>query len=247
MSTPRYAAQRNQTNVVARTAAPSPKTEKRTPAAVPAGISSSEEPENRRPQRRGEALRDPFTACGEQLEQPFDPKDVHEVDLESADRVGDRAREVLRLELALDLSLAGERSKCRVLEDVRRNAVEVADKAIRLDSTVRARLGLAPQEAFRKRSHARIVRFETGRSVPRTRYSFAAVAAKEEKIEMEGEVVEAFPNGMFKIQLDAGHEVLGYTAGKMRRFRIKIFPGDRVKVEVSPYDLTRGRIVYRYR
>jgi translation initiation factor IF-1 len=74
-----------------------------------------------------------------------------------------------------------------------------------------------------------------------------AVAAKEEKIEMEGEVVEAFPNGMFKIQLDAGHDVLGYTAGKMRRFRIKIFPGDRVKVEVSPYDLTRGRIVYRYR
>ena len=72
-----------------------------------------------------------------------------------------------------------------------------------------------------------------------------AVAAKEEKIEMEGEVVEAFPNGMFKIQLDAGHEVLGYTAGKMRRFRIKIFPGDRVKVEVSPYDLSRGRIVYR--
>ena len=172
---------------------------------------------------------------------------MHEVDLESADRFGDRAREVLRLELALDLSLAGECSKCRVLEDVRRNAVEVADKAIRLDSTVRARLGLAPQEAFRKRSHARIVRFETGGSVPRTRYSFAAVAAKEEKIEMEGEVVEAFPNGMFKIQLDAGHEVLGYTAGKMRRFRIKIFPGDRVKVEVSPYDLTRGRIVYRYR
>ena len=73
------------------------------------------------------------------------------------------------------------------------------------------------------------------------------MATKEEKIEMEGEVVEAFPNGMFKIQLDAGHEVLGYTAGKMRRFRIKIFPGDRVKVEVSPYDLTRGRIVYRYR
>jgi translation initiation factor IF-1 len=73
------------------------------------------------------------------------------------------------------------------------------------------------------------------------------LATKEEKIEMEGEVVEAFPNGMFKVQLDEGHEVLGYTAGKMRRFRIKIFPGDRVKVEVSPYDLSRGRIVYRYR
>jgi translation initiation factor IF-1 len=52
---------------------------------------------------------------------------------------------------------------------------------------------------------------------------------------------------MFKVMLDSGQEVLGYTAGKMRRHRIKIFPGDRVKVELSPYDLTRGRIVYRYR
>ena len=52
---------------------------------------------------------------------------------------------------------------------------------------------------------------------------------------------------MFKIALDSGQDVLGYTAGKMRRYRIKIFPGDRVKVEVSPYDLSRGRIVYRYR
>jgi translation initiation factor IF-1 len=73
------------------------------------------------------------------------------------------------------------------------------------------------------------------------------VAEKEEKIELEGEVVEAFKSGMFRIQLDNGHETLGYTAGKMRRFRIKIFPGDRIKVELSPYDPTRGRIVYRYR
>ena len=70
---------------------------------------------------------------------------------------------------------------------------------------------------------------------------------KEEKIELEGEVLEAFKSGMFRIQLDNGHETLGYTAGKMRRFRIKIFPGDRIKVELSPYDPTRGRIVYRYR
>jgi translation initiation factor IF-1 len=74
-----------------------------------------------------------------------------------------------------------------------------------------------------------------------------AIATKEEKLEMEGEVAEAFPNGMFKVTLDTGKDVLGYTAGKMRRYRIKIFPGDRVKVELSPYDLTRGRIVYRYR
>jgi len=73
------------------------------------------------------------------------------------------------------------------------------------------------------------------------------IPTKEEKIEMEGEVVEAFPNGMFKVHLDNGHEALGYTAGKMRRFRIKIFPGDRIKLELSPYDLSRGRIVYRYR
>jgi translation initiation factor IF-1 len=73
------------------------------------------------------------------------------------------------------------------------------------------------------------------------------IASKEEKVEMEGEVVEALRNRMFRIQLDNGHETLGYTAGKMRRYRIRIFLGDRVKVELSPYDLTRGRIVYRYR
>ncbi len=70
---------------------------------------------------------------------------------------------------------------------------------------------------------------------------------KEQKLEFEGEVVEAFRSGMFKVALDNGHETLGYTAGKMRRYRIKIFPGDRVKLELSPYDLSRGRIIYRYR
>jgi translation initiation factor IF-1 len=73
------------------------------------------------------------------------------------------------------------------------------------------------------------------------------IPEKEDKIELEGEVVEAFRDGKFKIALDNGHETLGYTAGKMRRFRIRINPGDRIKVELSPYDLTRGRIVYRYR
>jgi translation initiation factor IF-1 len=72
------------------------------------------------------------------------------------------------------------------------------------------------------------------------------VGGKEEKIEFEGEVVEALSNGKFRIALDNGHETLGYTAGRMRRFRIRILPGDRVKIELSPYDLTRGRIVYRY-
>ena len=75
----------------------------------------------------------------------------------------------------------------------------------------------------------------------------AAIAGKEDKIEFEGEVIEAFRNGMYKILLDNGHETLGYTAGKMRRHRIRILPGDRIKVELSAYDLERGRIVYRYR
>ena len=60
-------------------------------------------------------------------------------------------------------------------------------------------------------------------------------------------MIEALRNSMFRISLDNGREALGYTSGRMRRFRIKIFPGDRVKIELSPYDLDRGRIVYRYK
>ena len=71
------------------------------------------------------------------------------------------------------------------------------------------------------------------------------MAEKEEKVEFEGEVVEAFRNRMFRIQLDNGHETLGYMAGRMKRYRIRVFPGDRVRIELSPYDLNRGRIVYR--
>ena len=79
------------------------------------------------------------------------------------------------------------------------------------------------------------------------RWRASPLPEKEEKIEFEGEIVEALRNGQFRIALDNGHETLGYTAGKMRRFRIRILPGDRVRVELSPYDLGRGRIVYRYR
>jgi translation initiation factor IF-1 len=86
-----------------------------------------------------------------------------------------------------------------------------------------------------------------GRVLRTEEYLIAAQGSKEEKIEMEGEVVEALRNGFFRIALDNGHETLGYTAGKMRRYRIRIFPGDRIKVELSAYDLGRGRIVYRYR
>ncbi|WP_457601473.1 translation initiation factor IF-1 [Hydrogenivirga sp.] len=68
---------------------------------------------------------------------------------------------------------------------------------------------------------------------------------KEKGIVMEGEVVEALPNGMFRVQLEGGHEVLAHISGKMRINFIRILPGDKVRVELSPYDLTRGRIVYR--
>jgi translation initiation factor IF-1 len=71
------------------------------------------------------------------------------------------------------------------------------------------------------------------------------MAEKEAKIEFEGEVLESFRAGMYRVGLDNGHETLAYTSGKMRRYRIRINPGDRVKVELSPYDLDRGRIVYR--
>jgi translation initiation factor IF-1 len=64
---------------------------------------------------------------------------------------------------------------------------------------------------------------------------------------MEGEIVESLRSGMFRISLDNGHQMIGYTAGKMKRYRIRMGPGDRVKVEVSLYDLDRGRIVYRMR
>ncbi len=68
---------------------------------------------------------------------------------------------------------------------------------------------------------------------------------KEEKIEMEGEVTEALPNTMYRIALDNGHETLGYMAGKMKRYKIRIMLGDLVKIELSTYHLSRGRIVYR--
>lgn len=69
--------------------------------------------------------------------------------------------------------------------------------------------------------------------------------AKEELIETEGVVAEALPNAMFRVELDNGHKVLAHVSGKMRMNFIRILPGDRVKLELSPYDLTRGRITYR--
>lgn len=73
------------------------------------------------------------------------------------------------------------------------------------------------------------------------------MARKDDVIEVEGTVVEPLPNAMFKVKLDNGHQVLGHISGKMRMYYIRILPGDRVKMELSPYDLERGRITYRYR
>ncbi len=73
------------------------------------------------------------------------------------------------------------------------------------------------------------------------------MAKSQDKIEVEGTVVEALPDTQFKVRLDNGHEILAYLSGKMRKYYIRILLGDRVRVEMSPYDLTRGRIVYRYK
>jgi len=69
--------------------------------------------------------------------------------------------------------------------------------------------------------------------------------AKEEKIEMEGKILEALPNAMFRVEVEGGHKILAHISGKMRMHYIKILIGDTVKVELSPYDLTRGRITFR--
>lgn len=73
------------------------------------------------------------------------------------------------------------------------------------------------------------------------------MAKEEDKIVVEGVVTEALPGTQFRVELDNGHEVLAYLSGKMRKYYIRILLGDRVRVEMSPYDLDRGRIVYRYK
>lgn len=70
---------------------------------------------------------------------------------------------------------------------------------------------------------------------------------KKERIEVEGKVVECLPNAMFRVELPNGHKVLAHISGKMRRHFIRILPGDTVLVELSPYDLTRGRLTYRFK
>ena len=73
------------------------------------------------------------------------------------------------------------------------------------------------------------------------------MAKQEDKIEVEGEITEALPSTIFGVEVEGGHDVLATISGKMRKHSIRILPGDKVKVELSQYDLTRGRITYRYR
>jgi translation initiation factor IF-1 len=83
-------------------------------------------------------------------------------------------------------------------------------------------------------------------SLPRER-KFVEREPKEEAIEVEGRVVESLPNGMFRVELDNSNIILGYLSGKIRKFRIRVLLGDRVQVELSPYDLNKGRITYRFK
>jgi translation initiation factor IF-1 len=71
--------------------------------------------------------------------------------------------------------------------------------------------------------------------------------AKEEALQFVGIVKELLPNAMFRVELENGHEILAHTAGKMRKFRIRVLAGDKVDVEMTPYDLTKGRIIFRYK
>ena len=94
-----------------------------------------------------------------------------------------------------------------------------------------------------KTGGARRSRFETGGTETQKDGSEEA----GDSVEVEGKVTEQLPNAIFRVELANGHKVLAHTSGKMRKFFIRIMPGDRVVVALSPYDLTRGRIVYRYK
>ncbi len=86
-----------------------------------------------------------------------------------------------------------------------------------------------------------------GRTNPPGEIRALGAMAKEELLEFSGTVTERLPNAMFKVELDNGHEVLAHTAGKMRKFRNRVLPGDRVDVEMTPYDLSKARIIFRHK
>jgi translation initiation factor IF-1 len=98
--------------------------------------------------------------------------------------------------------------------------------------------------------HTHTVSFQSTKAALLSRLSDQAQGssmAKEELLEMRGSVVELLPNAMFRVKLENDHEVLGHTAGKMRKNRIRVLVGDEVLVEMTPYDLTKGRVTYRFK
>src|SRR5690554_5066517 len=106
----------------------------------------------------------------------------------------------------------------------------------------------AHRPARKRGAGAVMARPVAGRRRPCRREELAEdMAKKDGVIEIEGSVIEALPNAMFRVELSNGHKVLAHISGKMRQNYIRILPEDRVVVELSPYDLTRGRIVYRYK
>lgn len=94
---------------------------------------------------------------------------------------------------------------------------------------------------------AKLAADEAWRLPGQTNRRSACLMAKEELLEMRGTVVELLPNAMFRVRLENDHEILGHTAGKMRKNRIRVLTGDEVLVELTPYDLTKGRITYRFK
>jgi translation initiation factor IF-1 len=105
--------------------------------------------------------------------------------------------------------------------------------------------GSGPARAIQLKPNASLCGLSPARRSERLLYRYSM--AKEEAIELEGTVSEVLPSATFRVQLSNGHDVLATMAGKMRRFRIRVLQGDRVTVEVSPYDLSRGRITFRHK
>jgi translation initiation factor IF-1 len=106
-----------------------------------------------------------------------------------------------------------------------------------------ARQGYGPPNSYARGSFSMTCAFLLHTSIQRHP---SPPMAKEELLEMRGQVVELLPNAMFRVRLENDHEILGHTAGKMRKNRIRVLVGDEVLVELTPYDLTKGRITYRF-
>src|ERR1051325_1540177 len=118
---------------------------------------------------------------------------------------------------------------------------------MRSERTTSSARSLLTPLVFRSQSPVPSAQFPAPSSRPIFRHPLTPRMAKEEPIQLEGQVTEVLPNATFRVELTNGHTVLATLGGNMRRFRIRVLQGDRVTIEVSPYDLTRGRIVFRHK